>query len=181
VQGAHRRRTGDAGGAQRLPVLESERQQGYTLLCAHSAASETLVLETLEAVGPADILPQEQVVKVKAIAPLAPDTLHLQLQTSRGSRLRFLAGQSVTLGLAEEGSDVAAAYPVASCPCDDRNLSFHVPRRDGDAFALWLFAGAIRVGEALNCAVRPATSRWPMPSVRWRSSPATPVSHRSAA
>ncbi|MBK9674092.1 MAG: 2Fe-2S iron-sulfur cluster binding domain-containing protein [Betaproteobacteria bacterium] len=129
---------------------ESERQQGYTLLCAHSAASETLVLETLEAVGPADILPQEQVVKVKAIAPLAPDTLHLQLQTSRGSRLRFLAGQSVTLGLAEEGSDVAAAYPVASCPCDDRNLSFHVPRRDGDAFALRLFAGAIRVGEALN-------------------------------
>ena len=35
----------------------------------------------------------------------------------------------------------SASYPVASCPCDDRNLQFHVRRRAGDAFAARVFEG----------------------------------------
>ncbi|MEK7861926.1 MAG: hypothetical protein AAB295_01505, partial [Chloroflexota bacterium] len=54
------------------------------------------------------------------------------------NRLRFLAGQSVALELS---GGVAASYPVASCPCDDRNLQFHVRRRAGDAFAARVFEG----------------------------------------
>jgi len=37
----------------------------------------------------------------------------------------------------------ARDVPVASCPCDDRNLHFHVGRDDADAFATLLHAGAI--------------------------------------
>ncbi len=62
----------------------------------------------------------------------------LHLQTPRSNRLRFLAGQSVTLELP---GGMSASHPVASCPCDDRNLQFHVRRREGDAFAARVFEG----------------------------------------
>jgi CDP-4-dehydro-6-deoxyglucose reductase len=62
----------------------------------------------------------------------------LHLQTPRSNRLRFLAGQSVTLELP---GGLSASYPVASCPCDDRNLQFHVRQRAGDAFGARVFEG----------------------------------------
>jgi CDP-4-dehydro-6-deoxyglucose reductase len=132
------------------PLSEAERLQGHTLLCAHSAASGEIVIETLEARGPREIPEQEIPVRVRAVQPLAGDTLLLHLQTPRTSRLRFLAGQSVTLYGGAGGVDAQATYPVASCPCDDRNLHFHVGRDADDAFAGMLFAGAIRPGDALT-------------------------------
>mgnify|MGYP000358388486 CR=1 FL=1 len=112
------------------PLSEAEKAQGYTLLCAHTAASSELTLETLEASGPQDIAPQQIVTTLRQVRELAPDTRALQLQTPRSHRLRFLAGQSVTLALSgrEEGDDLHRTLPVASCPCDDRNLHFIVGR-----------------------------------------------------
>jgi len=136
-------------------LSEAEKQQGYTLLCAHTAVSD-VVLEALEAGGPADIPEQRIVAKIKSIAPiaaLAADTLLLQVQTPRSNRLRFLAGQNLTLGLAGAQEDFSATYPVASCPCDDRNLQFHVCRPTGadtDSFADRLFSGAVNPGEAIS-------------------------------
>ena len=132
------------------PLSEAERLAGYTLLCAHSAASSTLVIETLEARGPGDIPEQEIAVKVRAVQPLAPDTRLLHLQTPRTNRLRFLAGQSVTLYGSGNGVDARAEYPVASCPCDDRNLHFHVARSPHDAFAALVFDGALKPGDTVN-------------------------------
>jgi CDP-4-dehydro-6-deoxyglucose reductase len=132
------------------PLSEAERLQGHALLCVNAAASAEIVLETLEARGPDDIAAQDVAVRVRAVTPLAPDTLLLHLQTPRTQRLRFLAGQSVTLGASRDGADAAATYPVASCPCDDRNLHFHVARDAQDPLAAWLFAGAIRAGDTLN-------------------------------
>lgn len=133
------------------PLTEAERAQGVALACANTAASAELTLEALEARGPQDIAAQELVASVRAVSPLGPDTLLLHLQTPRTHRLRFLAGQSVTLGLAgaADGDDLHATYPLASCPCDDRNLHFYLPRRDDDAFAAHLFAGALRPGAAV--------------------------------
>ncbi len=128
------------------PLSEAERMQGHTLLCAHSAASGEIVIETLEARGPDEIPEQEIAVRVRAVQPLAGDTLLLHLQTPRTSRLRFLAGQSVTLYAGAGGGDAHATYPIASCPCDDRNLHFHVGRDAGDALAEMLHTGAIRPG-----------------------------------
>jgi CDP-4-dehydro-6-deoxyglucose reductase len=66
----------------------------------------------------------------------------LHLQTPRSNRLRFLAGQSVKLSLKQgTAGGATASFPVASCPCDERNLHFHVHRRAGDAFAERVFAG----------------------------------------
>jgi CDP-4-dehydro-6-deoxyglucose reductase len=136
------------------PLSEAEKQQGYTLMCAHTAASSEITLETLEAHGPADI-PQQQIVStVRAVRELAPDTRLLHLQTPRTNRLRFLAGQSVTLGRAASsltaGDDVRATHPIASCPCDDRNLHFFIPRDDDSSFARLVFNGALAVGEPIN-------------------------------
>ena len=131
------------------PLSEAEKAQGYVLACAHTAASSEVTLETLEAAGPADIPQQQIAVTVRGLRPLAPDTLLLHVQTPRTHRLRFLAGQSATLALAE-GDGAQARYPIASCPCDDRNLHFFVPREPQDPLAARLFAGAVRPGDALT-------------------------------
>ena len=134
------------------PLSEAEKAQGYTLMCAHTAASSELTLETLEAGGPQDIAPQQIVTTVRQVRELAADTRLLHLQTPRTHRLRFLAGQSVTLALSgrEEGDDLHRTLPVASCPCDDRNLHFIVGRDESDAFARQVFAGALRPGDAID-------------------------------
>jgi CDP-4-dehydro-6-deoxyglucose reductase len=134
-------------------LSEAEKQQGYTLMCAHTAASSEITLETLEARGPADIPPQQITTTVRAVRELAPDTRLLHLQTPRSHRLRFLAGQSVTLGragnAASGGEDLRSTLPIASCPCDDRNLHFFVPR-DDSPFSRVLFDGGFAVGEPVN-------------------------------
>ena len=132
------------------PLSQAERLQGHTLLCAHSAGSGEIVIETLEAGGPREIPEQEITVRVRSVQPLAEGTLLLHLQTPRTSRLRFLAGQSVTLYGGAGGVDAHGTYPIASCPCDDRNLHFHIARNPGDALAELLFGGAIRGGDALT-------------------------------
>jgi CDP-4-dehydro-6-deoxyglucose reductase len=132
------------------PLSASERAQGHALLCSHTALSSALTIEMIEAVLPADIPEQDVVAKVKSIAPLTPDILLLHLQTPRSARLRFLAGQSVTLSVSGSTANFRGDYPVASCPCDDRNLLFHIRRDAEDAFADRLFAGALKGGDAVS-------------------------------
>jgi len=130
-------------------LTDQEIQQGYILLCTHTPVSD-IVVETLEAAGPQDIPQQEILARVRAITPLAPDTLLLHLQTPRTHRLRFLAGQSVTLGAPGSGGDVRESVPIASCPCDERNLQFHFARDTCGPFGTALFGGSLRVGDAVD-------------------------------
>lgn len=133
------------------PLSEAERAQGYTLMCAHTAASSDITLEMLEASGPQDIPVQEIVAQVRSVKPLDANTMLLHLQTPRSHRLRFLAGQSVQLGVAgRAGQDLQGQYPVASCPCDDRNLHFFVGRQAHDTLAEHLWAGALKAGDAVR-------------------------------
>lgn len=131
------------------PLSASERAQGYALLCAHTAVSD-LVVEMLEAQAPSDIPEQEIVARVRSIAPLGDDILLLHLQTPRSSRLRFLAGQRVTLSVSSSTANFRADYPIASCPCDDRNLLFHIRRDEEDEFARRLFAGALKLNDPVS-------------------------------
>ncbi|MBI5785359.1 MAG: 2Fe-2S iron-sulfur cluster binding domain-containing protein [Rhodocyclales bacterium] len=134
------------------PLSEVERTQNYKLLCSHTAVSD-LVIEMVEAQSAADIPEQQIVAKVKSVSPLDAHTFLLHLQTPRTNRLRFMAGQGVTLGYAGGSVDFRGDYPLASCPCDDRNLLFHVTRADaeaGDGFAARLFAGAVHAGDAVD-------------------------------
>ena len=118
-------------------LTAAEKAAGVVLMCCHTAATD-VVLEAREAHGAADMPLQTIDTRVKVVSPMGEHMRLLHLQTPRTQRLRFLAGQSVRLSL---GEDAAASLPVASCPCDERNLHFHVPRRAGDAFAERVFAG----------------------------------------
>ena len=134
------------------PLSEVERAQNYKLLCSHTAVTD-LVIEIVEAQSAADIPEQQIVARVKSVSPLDAHTFLLHMQTPRTNRLRFMAGQSVTLGYAGGSADFRGDYPIASCPCDDRNLLFHVTRDDvdaGDGFAARLFAGALHAGDAVD-------------------------------
>lgn len=131
------------------PLSASERTQGYALLCSHTAVSD-LVIEMLEATSPADIPEQDIVAKVRSVTPLTPDLQLLHLQTPRTNRLRFLAGQAVTLSVTGSTANFRGDYPIASCPCDDRNLLFHIRRNEEDEFARRLFAGALKPHDAVS-------------------------------
>jgi CDP-4-dehydro-6-deoxyglucose reductase len=104
---------------------EAEKGMGYILTCSHTAVTD-IVIEALEASRPGDIPLQVIEAKVKAIEPLGDALMRLHIQTPRSNRLRFLAGQSVSLDL----GDSTHEFPIASCPCDDRNLEFHIPAED---------------------------------------------------
>jgi CDP-4-dehydro-6-deoxyglucose reductase len=106
-------------------------------MCCNTALTD-LVIEAREAHGAADMPLQTLDARVKTVSPLGGEVRLLHLQTPRSNRLRFLAGQSVSLSLA---GGVTTSLPVASCPCDDRNLHFHVRRRAGEAFAEQVFGG----------------------------------------
>jgi len=125
-------------------LSEAEKQQGYTLLCSHTAVGD-LVIEALESTEASDIPPQQIVAKVKTVQALGDDLMLLHLQTPRTNRLRFLAGQNLTL----TAGDNSAQLPIASCPCDDRNLQFHVVRDAQDGFARRVF-GSLKTGDAVS-------------------------------
>src|SRR6266581_5252865 len=63
-------------------LSETEKQQGFLLLCAHTAVSD-VVVEVLEADAPGDIAAQEITARVRAVAPLDGETSLLHLQTPR--------------------------------------------------------------------------------------------------
>jgi CDP-4-dehydro-6-deoxyglucose reductase len=118
-------------------LTAAEKNAGVVLMCCNTAVGD-LVIEAREAHNAADMPLQNIEAKVKSVSPIADDIRLLHLQTPRSNRLRFLAGQSVSLALPGGPS---ASYPVASCPCDERNLQFHIRRRAGDAFAERVFSG----------------------------------------
>ncbi len=112
-----------------------EQDLGYALLCCNTAVTDISV-ETSEAAY-AEVMPQQQIsATVRDVTCPAPNMMVLQLHTPASARMRFLAGQSVTLQL-NDGS--AARLPAASCPCDESNLQFHLTRKPGDRFSDYLF------------------------------------------
>ncbi|MDA1117515.1 MAG: 2Fe-2S iron-sulfur cluster-binding protein [Proteobacteria bacterium] len=118
-------------------LTAAEKNAGVVLMCCNTASTD-LVMEAREAHGASDMPVQTIDARIKSVSPLGDDVRLLHLQTPRSNRLRFLAGQTATLSLADGTS---AALPVASCPCDDRNLQFHIRRQAGDAFAERVFGG----------------------------------------
>ncbi|HUV23036.1 MAG TPA: 2Fe-2S iron-sulfur cluster-binding protein [Gammaproteobacteria bacterium] len=119
-------------------LTEAEKGLGYILGCSHTAVSD-VVLEADEAQGSADIPKQTIPLRLKRIERPSADVLIVSTRTPRTNRLRFLAGQRATLSVDQVGS---ALYPIASCPCDDMNLQFHIALNPGDAVAKYLAEAA---------------------------------------
>jgi CDP-4-dehydro-6-deoxyglucose reductase len=114
---------------------EAERSAGYFLMCAQGAASD-LEIEAAQAHGAAEIPEQQLEAKLRRIDRPTEDIAVLRLRTPRTRRLRFLAGQYVRLSAEPQ---IRAEVSIASCPCDDLNLEFHVQRQTGDPFAEYVF------------------------------------------
>jgi CDP-4-dehydro-6-deoxyglucose reductase, E3 len=112
-------------------LSEAEKNRHYVLMCSCTAVHD-VVLEALEASSENDIPTQEIITKIKSIEQRNDNMLILHVQTPRIQRLRFLAGQFVTLSL---NDCLSADYFIASCPCDDRNLLFHIPISADNDFA----------------------------------------------
>jgi len=114
---------------------EADKRDGLFLMCSNTAVTD-LVIEASVAGGVQDIPFQQIPATVKSITVLTPDMALLHLQTPRTNRLRFLAGQSVSLIV---GQSLQAQLAMASCPCDDRNILFHVHRIPGNLFSDYVF------------------------------------------
>lgn len=99
------------------------------LMCCCQAESD-IEIYAEEAGGVEDIPWQEIEVRIKKIETLSDGVKSLHVQTPRTKRLRFLAGQSVELNIADgEFTEI----PIASCPCDDRNILFHIDNKVQDS------------------------------------------------
>jgi len=112
-----------------------EQEMGYILTCSNTAVTD-LVLEAAEALSVDDLPLQEIRAGVRKIERLGEDMIELELQTPRTQTLRFMAGQRAQL-LLENGS--GAELPIASCPCNGRNLHFFVRLVPGNPFAQTVF------------------------------------------
>jgi CDP-4-dehydro-6-deoxyglucose reductase len=119
-------------------LTEAEKNQGFVLACCNTAVTD-IVLEADEARYVSDIPDQNIVTRIKKIEVRNDEIILLSTQTPRTNRLRFLAGQQATLEVAENEQQ---AYAIASCPCDDRNLQFHIPVEPENSFTEYLLTSA---------------------------------------
>ena len=108
-------------------LSEQERNSGVVLMCCNTAITD-LVIKADEAIIADDIPQQKITARVKAIDPAGESVSVVRLQTPVHKRLRFLAGQSVVL---QTGDSPGYEMPVASCPCHETYLEFHVPLGNG--------------------------------------------------
>ncbi|MEM7563975.1 MAG: 2Fe-2S iron-sulfur cluster-binding protein, partial [Pseudomonadota bacterium] len=119
-------------------LTQAEKSRGYVLACSCTAVTD-VVLEADEARDASEIPQQSITTRIKKVDSQNGDVILLSLQTPRTNRLRFLAGQNAELSL-EDGERYP--YPIASCPCDDRNLQFHIPVRPDNNLIEYLLNAA---------------------------------------
>jgi len=115
-------------------LTEAEQNQGYLLACSNTAVTD-IVLAAEEAMDEEDIEEQTVPAYIKKVTHISDEMAIVHLNTVRRQRLRFLSGQKARLG--NESGD-SHWYHIASCPCDDRNLQFHI-KHDNSPFANYIF------------------------------------------
>jgi CDP-4-dehydro-6-deoxyglucose reductase len=126
-------------------IPEAEKSQGYILACSNTAISD-IVLEAEEATHADEIPLQKISARVKKVEQLNDNLVVLHLRTPRTQRLRFLAGQKARIS--SIGIE-PLEYHIASCPCDEMNLQFHICRQAENPLAEYIF-NKIQNSESLN-------------------------------
>jgi CDP-4-dehydro-6-deoxyglucose reductase len=112
-------------------LTEAEKTLGYILCCCNTAVTD-VTIEAEEAEGVYDIPEQQIPVRIKKIDHPNDEVIIVSAKTPRTKRLRFLAGQQAELSFDDIGS---GNYSIASCPCDDMNLQFHITNNPDDPVA----------------------------------------------
>jgi CDP-4-dehydro-6-deoxyglucose reductase len=126
-------------------ISEEKRLSGHVLMCRNTAVTD-VTLEAPEAKNSKEIPRQKITARVKNIEIVNNNVALVHLKTPRTNRLRFLAGQYVVLG---GDNKPFARHAVSSCPCDDMNLHFQIPRTSGDEFSDFLFE-KLKKGDPVN-------------------------------
>ena len=126
-------------------IGEARKTNGYVLMCCNTAQTD-VILETSEASNASEIPQQKITAKVKKVMFVNDDVALLHLRTPRTNRLRFLAGQHVSLG----GNGIPkATHTIASCPCDDMHLHFQIPSEPATTFSDYVF-NHLQTGDRIN-------------------------------
>lgn len=108
---------------------EADKAAGAFLMCCNTVVADAVVEAPVDG---CTAIPLQQIrATVRSVEPLGEHMMALHLTMPRSRHLRYLSGQAVRL-TAPDGS--VAEVPVASCPCEGRELSVDL-RRDGSAFA----------------------------------------------
>ena len=123
----------------------SDRQHRSILMCANTPVTD-LIIEAQIAEGAEDIAEQSFQIKVRKLERISDDLLILHARMGRGQRMRFLAGQDATLSIPRVGD---FDFSIASCPCDEKHLEFHVRRVQDEPVSEYIF-GAMKPGERLE-------------------------------
>lgn len=118
--------------------------QGEALMCSYTAVTD-LVIEADVAQHPGDIPEQSIGAEIRSVEFPTSEVAIVHVQTPRSGRLRFMAGQRARLSF---GQTLSSELPVASCPCEDRHLEFHVRCMPGNPFADHVFE-QMRPGESV--------------------------------
>ena len=114
-------------------LKQAERDAGTILLCSYAPVNDVVIEANVA--GARDIPVQQLTAKVKSVEVFNPQIAALHILAPRSQRLRYLGGQSVDASI----NGMSGRYAIASCPCEDRHIEVHIPRRPGDAFAEALF------------------------------------------
>lgn len=122
-----------------------DRDKGYFLACSYTAVTD-LVIDANVALCPDDIVEQKLSGEVRAIEHPTSEVAVLHIKTPPSHRLRFLAGQRARVSV---GGSLAHELPIASCPCEDRHLEFHVKRIVGNPFSDYVF-NKLRAGDTVD-------------------------------
>jgi len=114
-------------------LKEADKDAGMILMCSYAPVNDVVIEASVA--GARDIPLQQLTAKVKSVEVFNPHMAALHILAPRSQRLRYLGGQSVDASI----DGVRGRYAIASCPCEDRHIEIHVPRRPGDAFAEAVF------------------------------------------
>lgn len=135
----------------------AEKAAGAVLMCAYTAQCD-LRLEVSEADSPDDIPIQDIPARCKKKHHPTHDIAVVRIQTPRTQRLRFLSGQRAILSA---GDGIQGEYSIASCPCDDRNLEFHINRGDNNAASRYIHS-TLLLGDRVHI-------HGPIDGLRWQT------------
>ncbi len=128
-------------------LSDSQKGQGHFLMCSNAPDGD-IVVQAHEVDDIVQIPEQFLTGKVKTVEQVDSQVMLLHLRTPRSQRLQFMAGQSVELG--GNNGLPTGRFPVASCPCDETSLLFHIPDMPGDAFSQAVFSDALSKGSKLD-------------------------------
>lgn len=126
-------------------VRDADKIQGHALMCSTACESD-VVIDADVVANASDIPAQDLRVKVRKLDRVSEDLAIINLQVPRSVRLRFLAGQYVRVYDDQQRSH---EYAIASCPCDEKRIEFHVRKLENDAFSDMVF-NQLKVGDWLN-------------------------------